>query len=105
MKRINGRHVVLGLAPVAAAVLIAGCGQHKSDQGAVQASSDQSVATAQAPTATVAAINPTPEAAAAGSRATERNAALPPEIDASVGQDLVRPGEIVEITAEGSADV
>lgn len=105
MKRINGRQVILGLAPVAAAVLIAGCGQHKSDQAAVQASSDQSVATGQAPTAAVAVTNPTPEVTDAGSQATSPNAALPPEIDASAGQDMVRPGEIVEITAEGSADV
>jgi len=104
MKRINERHVILGLAPVAAAVLIAGCGQHKSDQAALQASSDPSVATG-APTAAVAATHPTPEVADAGSQATSPNAALPPEIDASAGQDMVRPGEVVEITAEGSADV
>ena len=98
----------LVVASLAVGFLAMGCGKQQTETASVQtgtiqtATAEQPIAGGKGtlPTTTLAAATPEGEGVAA--LATD---SLPPDVVASASESLVKPGQIVEIAAEGSLDV
>jgi hypothetical protein len=95
----------LGGVAVVGAFVLAGCGSAGGGH-------EQSVAQVQAPTpeattqATPAvAVKPLVTSTGAGQRESGDEASMPPEVDVSVVDTLVAPGQVVELVAHGTPDV
>ncbi len=103
----TARTATLVPAALAVAFLILGCGKHSGDQASGQAGADQAVLAEQAGGTVQAApiTKPTATERKEESPAVTSADSLPPDVDAFVADTLVAPGAVVEITAEGSADV
>ena len=105
-----GRRGMLVMASVIAAFVILGCGKHNGDRVSSGDGASEAVAAVPVEQAGQAAgaSSGTNEAAAdpqRGALVADSPDSLPPEVAASIADTLVVPGDIVEITAEGSADV
>ena len=109
-EKMGTQLAALGLTVVVASLAVGflalGCGQQqseatKTERGTIQAA-DAGKAPAVANTATSAteAGETTPE-----SGQTDSIIALPPEVLATASTDYVAPGQIIEITAQGTPDV
>jgi hypothetical protein len=101
----------LGLTLVAASLTVGlltiGCGKQEAKTAATEA-----VTTQETPTGNTAAAASAPAPAApveegtpAGEEQAAQETALPPDIAGSVSEEFVAPGDVVEITAEGTTDV
>lgn len=95
------------LAAVAVGFLVSGCGGQSGGRSSAGGDAGQALAVAQSGGRVVPA---SPASTPPGEPQGERPAAVtpesvPPDVAASVMDTLVAPGEVVEITAEASADV
>ena len=94
------------VASLAVGLLALGCGQQqaetsKTEHGTIQAAdAGKAPAVANAATSATEAQGETPQ-----SEQTESIIALPPDVLATSSTDTVTPGQIVEITAQGTPDV
>jgi len=99
----SGLRVGLAIAALASVAIITGCG--KSTEVASNDDGETRVATVMQTSSQVPA-----SPAVAPSLPSGRNSivalgdSLPPEVSASVADSLIHPGDVVEITAEGSDD-
>jgi len=90
------------VASLAVGFLAIGCGRQQSET-TTEAGTVQSAGAGKAPVAANAAAPATGTAENGGTAAAVDS--LPPDILATASSDYVAPGEIVEITAQGTADV
>lgn len=102
--RVLGAFAALFVAAVAAGVLLTSCGsQHESSTGT---ESSVAVATPQtAGPAQVASALPAPAQAGLSAEDRATREGLPPDLSVSVPDTLVVPGEVVDFTVLGTADV
>ena len=96
------------VASLAVGLLAIGCGQQQSETGTTESGTIQSADAGKAPVAANTAASATgikettPQADQAAAAAGD---SMPPDILAKASADYVTPGEIVEITAQGTPDV
>ncbi len=116
--RHRGRLVVLLAIAITTMVAVLGCGEQRADrataQGPPSAPAVQPSESSTGAPATEAAVashggEPTSAAGAPGSQpgneASDQAEALPPDVVLSVGDTLVEPGQPIEISARGTADI
>ena len=96
----------LVLASALTAYVLMGCGQHKSHELSQSTSAHDGIVVAQPASA---ALSPTSEPQPMNETTTREAATsadvVPPEVEASVTDSAVVRGTVVEVTAQGSADV
>jgi len=102
-KRWGGRVMGVLAAAVALSAIALGCGREQTETVSVKA---------EEPTTTVAQAKPLPIAANASATGapvmgtqTGSVDSLPPDVQVFAPDSLVTPGQVIEITAEGSSDV
>lgn len=101
----------LGLTLVAASLTVGlltiGCGKQGAETAATEAVTTQETpaGNAAAAASAPAPAAPVEEATPAGEEQAAQETVLPPDIAGSVSEDFVAPGDVVEITAEGTTDV
>ena len=98
--------LTLVVASLTVGLLAVGCGKQEgakvvAEQATSQPAPGNAVAAATAGTPQQAMTETTPPSADAAAPVDS----MPPDVTASVSDDFVAPGDIVEITAEGTADV
>jgi hypothetical protein len=95
------------VASIALGFLAIGCGKQQSEIAATEAGITQTADAGKAPVAANAAASATgiKEATPQSELTTASADSLPPDILATASTDYVGPGEIVEITAQGTTDV
>ena len=100
------KNVMLIMASVALTWLAVGCGQHESDQASTGTTASVAAVTDQAVTLPASpAVARAESSAQAQPRGVTSADSLPPDVVASVADTMVVPGQVIEITAEGSDDV
>jgi hypothetical protein len=94
------------LASALGAYVLMGCGQHKSHELTQSSSEHDGLVVAQPASATPPSEQQTPVTTEGAPREAAKSAdAVPPEVEATVTDSTVVRGSVVEVTAEGSADV
>jgi hypothetical protein len=92
---------------LALGILFAGCGQHDDSTSASATSSSPRVASDAGRTQVASAVA-VPSAAVGGTRSqtvANDSTALQPDFDVAVIDTLVQPGQVLEFTAQGTADL
>ncbi len=99
--------LTLVVASLAVGLLAIGCGKQEGETAATEATATKASAPGNAATATnaVAPATSLTEATPPNADVPARADSLPPDIAASASEEFVAPGDIVEITAEGTTDV
>ncbi len=100
-----GLRIALAAAALAAVAALSGCGG-STEQASSTPNGETSVAV-QAGTASAAmpAVATSPSTPSSGSRIVALGDSLPPDVAVAVVDSLINPGDVVEITAQGSDDV
>ena len=99
--------LTLVVASLAVGFLTIGCGKQEAETVASEAvtSQETSAGSSAAAASAPAPAAPTEEAAQANEEQAGQVDPLPPDIAGSVSEEFVAPGDVVEITAEGTTDV
>lgn len=93
------------VASLAVGFLAIGCGQQQSETATTEVGTVQTAGAGKAPVAASTAAPAASETGAKSEEATTATDAMPPDILATASSDYAAPGEIVEITAQGTTDV
>lgn len=104
--KVFGAFAALFVAAIAAGLVLSGCGA-SGDSGtkteaSAQVAEQEAGTQAQVASAVVASAPAQPGLSAADMASRE---SMPPDLEVSVGDTLVSPGEVVEFTVEGTDDV
>ena len=100
----HSTRLALACVAVAAIAMLSGCGTNHSEQAA-SAGENTAVVLRGSPVEAVPASAPAGAPRAFDGHVVTLGDSLPPELAVSVEDTLVRPGDVIEITAEGSDDV
>jgi hypothetical protein len=103
----RGLHAALAAVALAAITAVAGCGGEGTEQASSPSNEAQPAIAVrgQATATTMPAVATPPSKPSSGGQIVTLGDSLPPDVAVAVVDSLVNPGDVVEITAQGSDDV